>query len=46
MTTRGAAVYINGERITNKVGANGWLATSNTQITLGGAYAGAKILIV
>ncbi|MNR96760.1 Phage Tail Collar Domain protein [compost metagenome] len=45
-TTRGAAVYINGERITNKIGANGWLATSNTQITLGKAYSGAKILIV
>lgn len=45
-TTHGAAVYINGERITNKAGADGWLATLDTRITLGKAYPGAKILIV
>lgn len=45
-TTHGAAVYINGERITNKTGADGWLATSDTRITLGKAYPDAKILIV
>lgn len=46
VTTHGAAVYINGDRITNKVGADGWLATSATRITLGKAYPGSKILIV
>ncbi|ENW84333.1 hypothetical protein F909_00240 [Acinetobacter sp. ANC 3929] len=45
-TTTGAAVYINGDRITNKAGADGWLATTPTRITLGKAYPGAKILIV
>lgn len=45
-TTQGAAVYINGERITNKVGIDGWIATSDTRITLGQAYADSKILIV
>jgi len=45
-TTTGAAVYINGDRITNKAGADGWLATAATRITLGKAYPGAKILIV
>lgn len=45
-TTTGAAVYINGDRITNKVGADGWLATTATRITLGKAYPDAKILIV
>ena len=45
-TTTGAAVYINGDRITNKTGADGWLATSDTRITLGKDYPGAKILIV
>ena len=45
-TTTGAAVYINGDRITNKSGVDGWLATTATQITLGKAYPGAKILIV
>lgn len=45
-TTHGAAVYINGDRITNKTGADGWLATTATRITLGKAYPGAKILIV
>lgn len=45
-TTTGAAVYINGDRITNKSGADGWLATTATRITLGKAYPGAKILIV
>lgn len=45
-TTTGAAVYINGDRITNKAGADGWLATSDTRITLGKDYPGAKILIV
>lgn len=44
-TTHGAAVYINGDRITNKAGADGWLATSDTRITLGKDYPGAKILI-
>lgn len=44
--THGAAVYINGDRITNKAGADGWLATTATRITLGKAYPGAKILIV
>lgn len=34
-TTTGAAVYINGDRITNKSGADGWLATTATRITLG-----------
>lgn len=46
ITTTGAAVYINGDRITNKSGADGWLATTATRITLGKAYPGAKILIV
>lgn len=45
-TTTGAAVYINGDRITNKSGADGWLATTATRITLGKVYPGAKILIV
>ncbi|MCO8043458.1 phage tail protein [Acinetobacter bohemicus] len=45
-TTTGAAVYINGDRITNKTGADGWRATSATRITLGKTYPGAKILIV
>lgn len=45
-TTHGAAVYIEGNRISNKAGVNGWLATTDTRITLGQAYAGAKILIV
>lgn len=45
-TTTGAAVYINGDRITNKSGADGWLATTATRITLGKAYPDAKILIV
>ncbi|RLL33737.1 phage tail protein [Acinetobacter cumulans] len=45
-TTHGAAVYINGDRITQKTGADGWQATSATRITLGKAYTGAKILIV
>lgn len=45
-TTTGAAVYINGDRITNKSGADGWLATTATRITLGKAYPGSKILIV
>jgi phage-related tail fiber protein len=45
-TTHGAAVYINGDRITHKSGADGWLATTATRITLGKAYPGAKILIV
>lgn len=46
VTTTGLAVYINGQRITNKSGADGWLATTATRITLGKAYPGAKILIV
>lgn len=45
-TTHGTAVYINGDRITQKSGADGWIATSATRITLGKAYPGAKILIV
>jgi len=45
-TTNGAAVYINGDRITNKAGADGWLATTATRITLGKAYPDAKILVV
>lgn len=45
-TTHGAAVYINGDRITHKVGVDGWQATTGTRITLGKAYPGAKILIV
>lgn len=45
-TTHGAAVYINGDRITNKAGADGWIATTDTRITLGKAYPDAKILIV
>lgn len=45
-TTHGAAVYINGDRITHKTGANGWIATTDTRITLGKAYPGVKILIV
>ncbi|TEU23319.1 phage tail protein [Alkanindiges illinoisensis] len=46
VSTHGAAVYINGVRITNKAGADGWIATSATRITLGKAYPGTKILIV
>lgn len=45
-TTHGAAVYINGDRITNKTGTDGWIATAATRITLGKAYPGTKILIV
>ncbi|OTH00821.1 phage tail protein [Acinetobacter sp. ANC 4973] len=45
-TTHGAAVYINGERITNKSGEDGWLATSDTSLTLGKTYPDSKILIV
>ncbi len=45
-TTHGTAVYINGDRITQKTDADGWQATSATRITLGKAYPGAKILIV
>lgn len=46
VTTHGAAVYINGDRITNKAGADGWIATSAKKITLGKAYPDSKILIV
>lgn len=46
VNTYGAAVYINGDRITQKTGADGWQATSATRITLGKAYPDAKILIV
>lgn len=46
VTSTGVAIYINGERITNKVGSDGWIATSATQITLGKAYPDSKILIV
>lgn len=46
VNTHGAAVYINGGRITNKAGADGWIATSATRITLGKAYPNNKILII
>lgn len=47
VTTTGLAVYINGNRITNKVGADGWTPASDTSIILGQAYAaGSKILCV
>lgn len=47
VNTHGIAIYINGDRITNKVGENGWQATSSTSITLGKAYPdGSKILAV
>lgn len=47
VTTTGLAVYINGQRIANKVGADGWTPASATSITLGQAYAaGSKILCV
>ena len=47
VNTHGIAIYINGDRITNKVGENGWQATSSTSISLGKAYPdGSKILAV
>lgn len=47
VTTTGLAVYINGQRIANKVGADGWTPASATSITLGQSYAaGSKILCV
>ena len=46
VTTTGLAVYIDGNRITNKVGADGWIAQSDTQIKLGKAYPELKILAV
>lgn len=46
VTTTGIAVYINGLRITEKTGAEGYAVTTGTRITLGKAYASAKILIV
>ncbi|MFX7294377.1 phage tail protein [Acinetobacter baumannii] len=47
VNTHGIAIYINGDRITNKVGEDGWQATSSTSITLGKAHPdGSKILAV
>lgn len=47
VSTVGLAVYVNGERITHKAGADGWQVVSHTEIKLGKAYAaGSKILLV
>ena len=46
ISTTGLAIYINGDRITQKAGADGWQATSATSITLGKAYPNLKILAV
>ncbi|KAA8734910.1 phage tail protein [Acinetobacter qingfengensis] len=47
ITTTGLAVYINGDRISNKTGSDGWQVQSDTKIVLGKSYtAGAKILAV
>lgn len=46
VTTTGIAVYISGLRITQKSGTDGFVINSATRITLGKAYASAKILIV
>lgn len=46
VTTHGATVYINGTRLANKAGADGWIATSATRITLGKTYPDNKILVV
>ena len=47
VTTTGLAIYIDGLRIPNKVGTEGWIANTAASITLGQAYTpGAKILAV
>jgi len=46
VTTTGIAVYINGLRITQKAGVDGFTVNSATRITLGKSYGSAKILIV
>lgn len=46
VTTHGATVYVNGTRLANKAGADGWIATSATRITLGKTYPDNKILVV
>ncbi|MHA3059496.1 phage tail-collar fiber domain-containing protein [Acinetobacter sp. ANC 4636] len=47
LTTTGLAVYINGQRISQKAGAEGWQALSATKIQLGQSYAaGSHILCV
>ncbi len=47
VTTHGIAIYINGNRVPNKLGTDGWQAISSTSIKLGKTYsAGIKILAV
>lgn len=47
LSTHGVAIYIDGNRIANKAGADGWQASSSTSIKLGKSYpAGIKILAV
>lgn len=45
VTTTGLAIYINGERISNKTGVNGWQATSAKDILLGKTYAAGSIIL-
>ncbi|WP_336142815.1 phage tail-collar fiber domain-containing protein [Acinetobacter sp. 102] len=45
VTTTGLAVYVDGIRIPNRAGSEGWTVTNDTQINLGKSYpANAKIL--
>ncbi|MCH7317949.1 phage tail protein [Acinetobacter sp. ANC 5659] len=45
VTTAGLAVYVNGIRVPNRAGTEGWTINSETQIILGQAYpSGSKIL--
>lgn len=45
VTTTGLAIYIDGERISNKTGANGWQATSATDILLGKSYPAGSVIL-
>ncbi|WEI10075.1 phage tail protein [Acinetobacter soli] len=45
VTTTGLAIYIDGERISNKTGADGWQATSATDILLGKSYPADSIIL-
>ena len=46
VSTNGVAIYIDGKRLAQKTGNEGWQATSDTSITLGKSYAGSKLLAV
>ena len=46
VTTPGVTIYIDGIRLTNKTGTDGWQVQSATQIKLGKSYPDKKILAV